>query len=51
LISSAVFSLEVPGSNSPLMAQELQIGGTRQAAFQPIGFTANHLAARIMARS
>src|SRR6516225_7817452 len=27
--SSAAFLFEVPGSNSPLVAQELQIGGTR----------------------
>jgi hypothetical protein len=26
--SSAAFLFEVPGSNSPLVAQELQIGGT-----------------------
>jgi hypothetical protein len=27
--SSAAFLFEVPGSNSPLVVQELQIGGTR----------------------
>jgi hypothetical protein len=29
--SSAAFLFEVPGSNSPLVVQELQIGGTRVA--------------------
>jgi hypothetical protein len=29
--SSAAFLFEVPGSNSPLAVQELQIGGTRPA--------------------
>jgi hypothetical protein len=28
IVSSAVFLFEVPGSNSPLAVQELQIGGT-----------------------
>jgi hypothetical protein len=28
--SSAAFLFEVPGSNSPLAVQELQIGGTRR---------------------
>jgi hypothetical protein len=31
--SSAAFLFEVPGSNSPLMVQELQIGGTGFADF------------------
>jgi hypothetical protein len=30
--SSAAFLFEVPGSNSPLVVQELQIGGTRMMA-------------------
>jgi hypothetical protein len=29
--SSAAFPFEVPGSNSPLVVQELQIGGTRRS--------------------
>jgi hypothetical protein len=28
IVSSAAFLFEVPGSNSPLVVQELQIGGT-----------------------
>jgi hypothetical protein len=28
IVSSAAFLFEVPGSNSPLAVQELQIGGT-----------------------
>jgi hypothetical protein len=32
--SSAAFLFEVPGSNSPLVVQELQIGGTSAASLK-----------------
>jgi hypothetical protein len=36
--SGAALLFEVPGSNSPLVVQELQIGGTGKSAFRQFGF-------------
>src|SRR6516162_5146828 len=44
--SSAAFLFEVPGSNSPLVVQELQIGGTRSPLYR--GFVERSLAGKAL---